>query len=282
MAEQVYFDYVSADLLEEIIEGMASDPADVTMWTEHIDSFFEDFGLTDVILFQKAHKSAPAQSSQYAQPSQSISPSPSLTCSIYQHLFENTGHRVRYYKGIEIEADNENELNALIRKERPKADFLIVRSDDEKIIRAAADTADVNAVLPISNRAQKPAAGRINHIVAKIAADKKTAFAFDIAPFLFVKGYRKSKLFSDIMEMIPILRKYHVPVLLFSGACSIFEMRGPYELEAFGRLFGMTQEETVLAVSGAPDQILSKHQKKKAGELISPGFEIYFKDETEV
>jgi ribonuclease P/MRP protein subunit RPP1 len=265
LAESVYFDYICAGLLEEIVEG-ASD-SDEPSLSITIDSLFKKFGWTDIILFQKAAQKA-AQKVDSQKSAQSLSP------LIFQNIFETPGLSIRYYKGIEIEAGNENELNALIRKERPKADFLTVRSDDEKIIRAAADSFDVDAVIPMSNSNQKPAAGKINHIVAKIAADKKTAFAFDIAPLLFVKGYRRSKLFSDIMEMIPILRKYHVPVLLFSGAGNIFEIRGPYELEAVGHLFGMTQEETGLAVSGFPNKIMSERQKKVTEKNIVKGVEI--------
>ena len=291
MAEMIYFDYVSADLLEEIIGGIeirndtgsipdqsmhakiseGIESSDEFSLFTHIDSFFKKFGFTDVILFQKADQTSAQKLAQKSASAPAQKPTPPF----YHKLFETPDHSIRYHKGIEIEVDTENELNALIRKERPKADFLIVRSDDDKMIRAAANSGDVDIIIPISNHAQKPAAGKINHIIAKIAADKKTAFAFDIAPFLFIKGYRRSKLFSDIMEMIPVLRKYHVPVLLFSGAGNVFEIRGPYELEAVGRLFGMTQEETVLAVSDFPQKIISERQKKKSGIIISQGVEIF-------
>ena len=308
MAEMIYFDYVSADLLEEIIEGMIKndtgsipdqsmhekisegiESSDEFFLFTHINSFFKKFGFTDVILFQKSGKiSSQKVDQKSASASTSASTSASISASaqkpvhlIFHKLFETSDHSIRYHNGIEIEADTENELNALIRKERSKADFLIVRSDDDKMIRAAANSGDVDIIIPISNHAQKPVAGKINHIIAKIAADKKTAFAFDIAPFLFIKGYRRSKLFSDVMEMIPVLRKYHVPILLFSGAGNVFEIRGPYELEAFGRLFGMTQEETVLAVSEFPQKIISERQKKKSGKIVSQGVEIFSEESLE-
>ena len=286
MAETVYFDGVFFDLLEEIAQETCSDESSLLT---AIDSFFKKFGFTDIVLFQKAdqiidpkdakksdqrtHQKTDQRTDQKSDP-KNESAAANSPSSIYQNLFKTPDLFIRYYKGVEISVDNENELYARIRKERPKADFLTVRSDDEKIIRAAADSLDVDAVVPISNSPQKPAAGKINHIAAKIAADKKTAFAFDIAPLLYTKGYRRSKLISDIMEMIPILRKYCVPILLFSGASGIFDIRGPYELEAVGRLFGMTQEETISAVSEFPRKIISERKKKISGKIIAPGVEI--------
>jgi len=280
-APKAYFDYVSATVLDEICSKNDGDTKDSAALSENINLFFKRFNFTDVILFQKNGKTGQNECG-----------------GAYLSLFktgradrvdqpDGTGRTdlpsqsVRYYKGTEIEADNENTLHSLIKKARPNTDFLTVRSADEKIIRAAADSADVDAVIPVSNNSQKPAAGQINHIIAKIAADRKTAFAFDIAPFLFVKGYRRSKLFADAAEMIQVLRKYNVPVLLFSGACSVLEQRGPYELEAFGQLLGLTREETTAAVSTLPAHILSERQKQKSGVRLMSGVEILNENDDE-
>ncbi|MCL2550418.1 MAG: hypothetical protein FWE78_05805 [Methanimicrococcus sp.] len=265
-ASEVYFDYVSAEVLGEICSKTGRVRTDDASLSENVSPFFKKFNFTDIILFQKAGKTEQNEGE-----------------GICSSLFETGrpvsgrpvhGRPVRYHKGIEIEADNENTLYSLIRKERPDADFLTVRSSDEKIIRAAAESPDVDAVIPVSNNSQKPVAGPINHIVAKFAAGRKTAFAFDMAPFLFVKGYRRSKLFADAAEMILVLRKYNVPILLFSGAGSFFEQRGPYELEAFGRLLGLTREETTAAVSTIPAGILRMRQKQKSGIQIMAGVEV--------
>ncbi|MDL2260889.1 hypothetical protein LJC08_01385 [Methanimicrococcus sp. OttesenSCG-928-J09] len=278
-----YFDYVSADLIDEIvstvstISNISGNPEDFISLYEDIDSFFQRMNLTDIIIFKKIGKSGSDSFSQFAL-----------------NLFEKSktdGNRIRYYKGIEIEAENENVLNSLIRKERANADFLAVRSADEKVIRAAAESSDVDLIIPVTYSAGSAgrsgpngssglytAGGQINHIVAKIARDKKTAFGFDMLPFLQTRGYRRSKIFADGMEMIPILRKYGVPVLLFSGALSFYDSRGPYELEAFGRMFGLTQEETMAAVSRIPSEIIKRRKMLKSGKLIANGVEILSSD----
>ncbi|WNY28274.1 hypothetical protein MmiEs2_04580 [Methanimicrococcus stummii] len=267
-----YFDFVSADFIEELCfraaEGL--DPEDFFSYSEEIHSFFKRFGLTDVIIFKKVGKDK----------------STGGFSGVCDALFNGNGGEpsVRYYRGVEIEAENENTLSALIRKERPGADFIAVRSSDEKVIRAAAESSDADLVIPISvsDSAGKTygagsihvSGGRINHIVAKIARDKKTAFGFDIYPFLQTKGYRRSKIFADAMDMIPILRKYQVPVLLFSGADSFYDMRGPYESEAFGRLLGLSQDETKAAVSLYFEEIIERRKKQKSGQIIMSGVEI--------
>ena len=277
----VYVDYVSAAVLAEIYPKTDGNREDDALLSERVDSFFKKFYFTNVILFQKAGKTEQTDRDSVSICS-SLIKSGRTNCADRPDRADRPKSPVRYHKGIEIETDNENALHSLIRKERSNADFLTVRSADEKIIRAAAESPDVDAVFPISNPSQKPAAGPINHIVAKFAADKKTAFAFDIAPFLLAKsGYRRSKLFSDTAEMIQILRKYNVPILLCSGAGSVCEQRGPYELEAFGRLLGLTQEETTAAVSTLLAVILRERQKQKSGIRIMQGVEVLDENENE-
>ena len=258
------FDYISYGFIADIFEKTASgcDSDDLLSFPKTVTGFLEKFHLTDTVLFRNAGKSG----------SNSISKSESDLSVILEAFFNHSGS-VRCYRGVEIEVENEKTLFSMIQKERLQADFLTVRSADEKVIRAAADSPDVDAVIPVLSGASKPAAGKINHIVAKIAADKNTSFGFDIAPFLSVKGYRRSKLFADVSEMIPILRKYKVPILLFSGADSVYELRGSYELEAFGRLLGLTREEASQAVQKS-GRLIQMRQKQMSGAQIMPGVEI--------
>ncbi len=257
---------MSADLIEDICSKAAEtlDSEDFFSFTEHADSFFKKFGFTDIILFKKSGKSK------------------SDFDSVYDSLLKSGGS-VRYHKGIEIEADNENVLHSLVRKERANADFIAVRSSDEKVIRAAAESSDTDLVIPVSyaaGRSQSGAghlhvsAGQINHIVAKIARERKTAFGFDLYPFLQTKGYRRSKLFADCMEMVPVLQKYNVPVLPVSGAFSLYDARGPYECEAFGVLLGLSRDEAFEGVSHSPAEIIERRKKQQSGQIIASGVEI--------
>ena len=256
-------DYVSAAFLAEFLTQAGADSEILSpALLSDLDSFFKKFGFQHVIISKKAGKNTNSSVNE-----------------IWSKFFEilptsRRSDEIHYYRGIEIEAENENTLFNLIRKERPHADFLTVRSADEKVIRAAANLKEVDAVLPIFNSPPKPVAGQINHIVAKIAAENRTAFGFDLSPFLFIKGYRRSTLFSNVIEMIPILRKYNVPILLFSGASSVYEARGPYELEAFGRLIGLKQEEAAQSVLLNLFDLLQERKKKSSGLQISHGVEI--------
>ena len=279
MAKNNYFDYVSADfivyLCSKIIADAEIDPNDFCSIAGHVDSFFKNFGITDVILYRSAGKS-----DSFSNICQSLFKSDCSDNSACSAL------DIRYHRGVEIEAENENALYTAVRKERQNADFIAVRSSDEKVIRAAADSSDVDMVVPVSYSSYSKkspqndasnlhaSGGQINHIIAKIAKDKKTAFGFDIYPFLQTKGYRRSKIFADCMEMIPVLRKYRVPILLLSGANSFYDVRGPYEREAFGSLLGLSREEATAAVSKNPAGIIEMRKKQKSGKMILSGVEI--------
>ena len=261
------FDYVSADFIDELCAKAAAeygpDEFAILDFPKFIDSFFKKFRLTDVIIYKKSGKSG----SRFSDACNTL-------FSRIDSFSDQVASSVRYYRGVEIEADNENVLLSLIRKERPNADFLAVRSVDEKVIRAAVGVSEVDAVIPIYNDSQKQFVGKINHIVSKIAADKKTAFGFDLMPFLSLKGYRRSRLFADVMAMIPILSKYDVPILLFSGASSLYDFRGTYELEAFGKLMGISQENAAAATGANQTVLLQRRADLKSGVLLMDGVEI--------
>ena len=266
-------DYVSAEFIDDLCAKAAaecgSDDFAIPDFPIFIDSFFKKFRLTDVIIYKKAGRSG----SRFSDACSALFKSAEVLSGLSDHSALSVPP-VRYYRGVEIEADNENVLISAVRKERQNADFLAVRSADEKIIRAAAGTPDVDAVFPIYDDSQKQFVGKINHIVAKIAADKKTAFGFDIAPFLSIKGYRRSRLFSDAAVMIPILEKYNVPILLFSGASSFYDFRGPYESEAFGRLLGLSSEKVSEATGLNSAGLLQRRADLKSGKRVADGVEI--------
>lgn len=253
------FDFVSANLIEEILlrtaTGSASD--DSVSDTAYIDAFFQKFTLTDVLVFRPAGR-------------------PAAVDRVLENLFTSNGP-VQYHKATLIEAENENQLFSLIRKERLQTDFIAVRSAEEKVVRAAAESAEADVVIPVfyaQNGANTyVSSAPINHIVAKLAREKKTAFGFELAPFLQTRGYRRSKIFADAMAMIPTLRKYKVPMTLFSGAVSLYDMRGPYELEAFGALLGLSREEAASAVSKSPAEKIDFRAKQKSGRLLMNGVE---------
>ena len=266
-------DYVSAEFIDDLCAKAAAEygPDDFALpdFPKFIDSFFKKFRLTDVIIYKKTGRSG----SRFSDACGTLFNSAEVFSGPSDSSVPFTPS-VRYYRGVEIEADNENVLISAVRKERQNADFLAVRSADEKIIRAAAGMPDIDAVFPIYNDSQKQFAGKINHIVAKIAADKKTAFGFDIAPFLSIKGYRRSRLFSDVTAMIPILEKYNVPILLFSGASTFYDFRGPYESEAFGRLLGLSSEKASEAAGLNSAGLLQRRADLKSGKLVADGVEI--------
>jgi len=286
-----YFNYVSVSFVKDFCsfqnadfndEGNLSKNFDnISFYAEEINRFFQKFYYTDIILFKKIN---PPQKSKSESDSFTHPVDDSAVNAVLNLLFSGD-FSVRYHRGVEIEAANENILHNLIRKERAKTDFLAVRSGDEKVIRAAVEAENVDFIFPVSFSPGQSgdlhmSAGPINHIVAKFAAEKKTAFCFDFFPFLHVIGSYRNKLFSDCMSMIPILRKYKVPIVLTGGAFFVYDFRGPYELEAFGRLLGLTQSETTAAVSQNPFEIAEYRRKIKSKIYLGNGVELVEENES--
>ncbi|WP_338098380.1 RNase P subunit p30 family protein [Methanolapillus ohkumae] len=187
------------------------------------------------------------------------------------------------HSGLELVPASVSDLASQLQKYRKKVDFLAVRSADEKIIRTAAESAHVDLINPVSIFQKDKGAGGfslnvsvgpINHIVAKIAADNHIAFGFDFYPFLQTRGLKRSRIFSGVMEMIPVLQKYDVPIILFSGAPAVYDLRGMYELIAFGQLLGLSEADAKKAVTDFPQKIIEERRKILSGKKLSNGVEI--------
>ncbi|WNY24648.1 RNase P subunit p30 family protein [Methanolapillus millepedarum] len=254
------FDFVSSSLFDESNESAAFfSPVCAPSASDNgsFVSLFEKFRLSDLVI------------SMPAEPGNS------------NLKIQKPDTNISFYSGVEITPSGD--LTSHIQKSRKKADFLSVRSADEKMIRSAVESAHVDLINPISisirdkgypNGNYNTAIGQINHIVAKLAADNHVAFGFDLFPFLQTRGFRRSRLFAGVFDMIPILQKYDVPILISSGAKSVYDLRDSYELIAFGELLGLSQADAQKAVFEFPKKIIEERQKILSGQKLSNGVEI--------
>ncbi len=170
----------------------------------------------------------------------------------------------------EIRVPDAGKLIGKVSSARNNADFVLVRSSDEKVMRAAVDSPKVDILIPYENGRT----GMINQIVAKAAADNDVAFAFEISPLINSRGYRRARYIAGISEMVPILRKYNVPILLISGAGNFYDFRDAFVQEAIGQLFTLTPEECRKACSDNYLKMIRLADMKKEGRYLGNGIEI--------
>ena len=83
----------------------------------------------------------------------------------------------------------------------------------------------------------------LNQVLCRFAARHGIIIAFSL-PYL-----RTAYDIGAVMQNISLCRKYHVPVALVSCADSALGLRSVRDMQAFGRVLGMSSQEAVLCVS---------------------------------
>ncbi|MBV1767414.1 MAG: ribonuclease P, partial [Methanobacterium sp.] len=66
--------------------------------------------------------------------------------------------------------------------------------------------------------------------------------------------------------------KFHFPLLITSGARTIYDLRTPQDIMALYRCLGLNKEEILMAISVSPSFILDYNQQRK--DMVVDGVKI--------
>jgi ribonuclease P/MRP protein subunit RPP1 len=161
--------------------------------------------------------------------------------------------------GIKIFPKNAEDLKKQIRNSRKKTNVLVAVGGDLKINRASCE----NIKLDILSRPYyKRRDCGINHVLAKEAAKNNVAIELNVCDLLRARSPLRSKIMAHFQEIIKLQRKFKFPLIMSSGAVSIYDMRNPRDLIAFSQCFGLNKEEAHLAISSNPPDIVNFNKKR--------------------
>ena len=169
-------------------------------------------------------------------------------------------------RGVEVVAKNANELRRQVDKFRGRVKVLAVHGGDPAINRAACEDDRVDILL-------HPPDGKtsgINHILARLAADKYVAIGFELEPIICSKGGSRVRIISNYKTNLALVKKYGAPFVVVSGAMSTYDMRDVRASVALCRLFGMSEKDAVKGMSFYPSEIL----RKRSPGYIMEGVEL--------
>lgn len=119
----------------------------------------------------------------------------------------------------------------------------------------------------------------IDWSVARLLTSNNKAFELQTAPMLRVRGVVRSKLLKSFYVMVRRLLTAKTPVVVSSGANSVFEMRTPQDTVALATLVGLPLEEGLKGVSITPENIVLKVFQRKMLAGIPEGVKIVQKED---
>lgn len=170
-------------------------------------------------------------------------------------------------RGVEVVAANANDLRKQIERYRGKVAVLAVHGGDEAINRAACEDGRAD-VLTHPHEGGKTSG--INHIIAKLAADKQVAIEFCLYPIIHIRGGTRVRALSSYRANFALVRKYGAPYVITSGAASHYDLRDARSMIAMARLFGLNEAEAIKGISYYPEEIL----RRASPYYVADGVEI--------
>ncbi|NIO45160.1 MAG: hypothetical protein GTN36_06460 [Candidatus Aenigmarchaeota archaeon] len=178
---------------------------------------------------------------------------------------------IEVYLGVNIQAKDVGELKDIISKVREKVMIVIVSGGDYSINRAACGDSRVDIL-------SHPEAGRIDSGLDKpcleSATRNKVAIEINFREILHSYRRPRSYILNHIAKNIKLCNHFRTPMIICSGAQSVWEMRNPRDLISIANVLGMEIGKAFLSMSSVPLDIIRENQKTLEGKRITEGVEI--------
>lgn len=172
---------------------------------------------------------------------------------------------------LDLKPKTAGELINFLRKFRRKFEIIAVICESKAVARQAAKDRRVDLLnFPTVDFRRR----FFDEAEAELASKSLACMEIDIKPLLTREGQARIKLLSILRKETAIARRFHVPVIVSSGATDETIMRKPLETAAITMLFDMDRTLAVEAVSKNPLVLVKKNREKLSPEFVAPGIRI--------
>ena len=141
---------------------------------------------------------------------------------------------------LEIRSTNIDEIRKNVNKFRDKALCISVVGGDLKVNRAVLENVKIDA---LSRPYFKRYDSGINHILAKEAVYNNVAIELCFKDVLRTYLAPRAKVISNFRDIYTLFRKFDFPLILSSGAESVFDIKTTYDFISVFKQTGLTDAE---------------------------------------
>lgn len=178
---------------------------------------------------------------------------------------------IEVYLGVQIQAKDPAELKEMVNKVRDEVLIIIVHGGDYNINRAACENPKVDILAhPELERMESG----LDEACLNAALENEVKIQINFREILYSYRKPRSYILEHIAENIELCNQLKVPMILCSGAQSIWDMRDPRELVAIANVLGMDLPKAFSAITDIPQRIIEKNKKILEGKAPSKGIEV--------
>lgn len=139
-----------------------------------------------------------------------------------------------------IKSNNPSEIRKTVRKYKNRSSCISVLGGDLKVNRTCLENIQVDV---LSKPYLKRYDSGLNHVLAKEAKDNNVAIEIVFSDILKSYLAHRSKILANLRDIYKLYRKYDFPLILSSGAESVFDLRTVKDFEAVFTQSGLSDLE---------------------------------------
>lgn len=172
---------------------------------------------------------------------------------------------------IDLTPRTPRELLKNLRRFRRKFEIVSVLCGSKPVARQAAKDRRVDL---LSFSATRPRYRFFDGAEAELASASLASFEIDIAPFLLLDSFLRTRLIKCLRKELSIAKSYHVPVVISSGATNEFLLRKPHDSAALTFLFDLDFSLALKALSKSSSDIVKRNRQKLSSGFVTHGLRV--------
>jgi len=164
-----------------------------------------------------------------------------------------------------------SELLRDLRRFRRRFEVISVVCTSKTIARQAAKDRRVDLLsFPTTN----PRRRFFDDAEAELALRALSSLEIDMTLLLSSKGFSRIRLLSCLRKEVTTAKRFHVPVILSSGATNELLMRRPYGYASLASLFDLDMSLALRALSEDPQTLVERNRGKLSPYYVAQGVRI--------
>ena len=171
---------------------------------------------------------------------------------------------------MDLTPKDRRELLEGLRRFRRRFEVLAVRCLSKPVARQAAKDRRVD-ILSFSADPRKRFFDRAE---AELASGTFASLEVEMSPLLLLRGLPRIRLLHRLRSEVEIAQKFHVPIIISSGATHERFLRAPRDLAALTSLFDMDVSLALRALSEVPLALVERNREKLSPNYVAEGVRI--------
>ncbi len=172
---------------------------------------------------------------------------------------------------VDLAPRTPRDLLETLRRLRRRFEIVSVLCTSKPVARQAAKDRRVDL---LSFSAARTRDRYFDHAEAELASKSLASFEIDLAPFLSLEGYLRTRLITSLRKELTVAKRFRVPLVISSGATNESLIRSPHDYSAFTFLFDLDSPLALRALSETPLTIVKRNREKLSPGFVTPGLRV--------